>query len=197
MAPKTRKALVRETLQNLRKAKFEAFVEALLDRREEPRVKCADVEDQGFLKVTNVVVSTFTEQKAPQVVAEILREIGCGEEAEKLGKLTVSGAEEMGVRKGGVKRLGDCLEDHYLIDTCPQEEAEARNVELLDFILDYSGYRTRSNKPFKTFPKAALESESTHCSELLSVSRPAVGKQHTNHNVIFFKYIFSAFYAFM
>uniref|UniRef100_A0A3B4YD60 Pyrin domain-containing protein n=1 Tax=Seriola lalandi dorsalis TaxID=1841481 RepID=A0A3B4YD60_SERLL len=103
MAPKTRKALVRETLGNLRKSQFEAFVEALLDRREEPRVKCTDVEDQGFLKVTNVVVSTFTEQKAPQVVAEILREIGCGEEAEKLGKLTVSGAEQKRVVRTSLK----------------------------------------------------------------------------------------------
>ncbi|XP_056235616.1 uncharacterized protein LOC130171586 isoform X1 [Seriola aureovittata] len=126
MAPKTRKALVRETLQNLRKAKFEAFVEALLDRREEPRVKCTDVEDQGFLKVTNVVVSTFTEQKAPQVVAEILREIGCGEEAEKLvaetgGQSSNPGSSDAagpspGATAGNTMAEGGCTNNEHFVD---------------------------------------------------------------------------------
>lgn len=91
MAQKTIKALIKNTLASLKKDKFAAFVEELLDRREEPRVKRNAVEDQNYLTVTNVLVSTFTERKAPEVVAELLRQIDCNDEADELGKcLTVT-----------------------------------------------------------------------------------------------------------
>uniref|UniRef100_A0A3B4VIL6 Uncharacterized LOC111233688 n=1 Tax=Seriola dumerili TaxID=41447 RepID=A0A3B4VIL6_SERDU len=119
MAPKTKKALVRETLGHLKKAQFEAFVEVLLDRREEPRVKCSDVEGQGYLQVTNVLVSTFTERKAPQVVADILREIGCEEEADKLGKhlpFTVFGVKQTAGPSPGATGGNTMAEDEHFVD---------------------------------------------------------------------------------
>ncbi|XP_022617284.1 uncharacterized protein LOC111233688 [Seriola dumerili] len=124
MAPKTKKALVRETLGHLKKAQFEAFVEVLLDRREEPRVKCSDVEGQGYLQVTNVLVSTFTERKAPQVVADILREIGCEEEADKLvaetsGQSSNPGSSDTagpspGATGGNTMAEGGCTDEHFV-----------------------------------------------------------------------------------
>lgn len=84
MATKTIKALIKDTLADLKKEHFEAFVEALLDRREKPRVKRIAVDGKNYLTVTNVLVSTFTECEAPGVVAEILRQIDCNDEAEAL-----------------------------------------------------------------------------------------------------------------
>ncbi|XP_071325157.1 uncharacterized protein [Trachinotus anak] len=84
MPPKTIKASIKRTLANLSEGKFGEFVEELLDRREEPCVTRNDVEGKTRIEVANVVVSAFTEARAPQVVAEILREIGCSDAAERL-----------------------------------------------------------------------------------------------------------------
>ncbi|KAG7241979.1 hypothetical protein INR49_024651 [Caranx melampygus] len=84
MAPKTIKALIKDALANLKKEKLAEFVEELLDRKEEPRVRRNAVDGESYLVVTNVLVSTFTESKAPEVVAELLREIRCNDEADTL-----------------------------------------------------------------------------------------------------------------
>uniref|UniRef100_A0A665TT40 PYD and CARD domain containing n=1 Tax=Echeneis naucrates TaxID=173247 RepID=A0A665TT40_ECHNA len=86
MAPKTTKAAIKDSLANLSQDKFAEFVEQLLDRREPPKVRRSEVEGKSRLAVTNLLVSTFTESKAPQVVQEILRDIGCSDEADELGK---------------------------------------------------------------------------------------------------------------
>lgn len=82
----TQKCAIADTLENLSKSNYEAFVEQLLDRRESPRVRRVSVEDKPPLKVTNVLVSTFTESKVLQVVVDTLREINCNEEAERLSE---------------------------------------------------------------------------------------------------------------
>lgn len=84
---KTIKSAVSETLENLKKEKFEKFCHHLLDRREQPRVKCNSVEDKSRLQVTDVLVSTFTEEGALAVVLEILKQIDCSNEAKELGKI--------------------------------------------------------------------------------------------------------------
>ncbi|XP_029359289.1 apoptosis-associated speck-like protein containing a CARD isoform X2 [Echeneis naucrates] len=88
MAPKTTKAAIKDSLANLSQDKFAEFVEQLLDRRTPPKVRRSEVEGKSRLAVTNLLVSTFTESKAPQVVQEILRDIGCSDEADELAAET-------------------------------------------------------------------------------------------------------------
>ncbi|XP_071325391.1 uncharacterized protein [Trachinotus anak] len=88
MNPKTKKESIKDALAKLGERKLREFVEQLLDRREEPWVARCDVEGQDHLRVTNVLVSAFTEARAPQVAAEILRKIRCNDEAERLVKET-------------------------------------------------------------------------------------------------------------
>ncbi|XP_054637850.1 apoptosis-associated speck-like protein containing a CARD [Dunckerocampus dactyliophorus] len=78
------KKAVCASLENLSKSNFEKFRQALVDRRGDRRVPFSRVEDKNHLEVTNVLVSTFTEDGAPSVAAELLREIGCFDEAQNL-----------------------------------------------------------------------------------------------------------------
>ncbi|XP_061884719.1 apoptosis-associated speck-like protein containing a CARD [Entelurus aequoreus] len=78
------KKIISKTLENLSKANFEKFCEALVDRRGDRRVPVSKVEGKNFLAVTNVLVSTFTEAGAPAVTSELLRDIDCMEDAENL-----------------------------------------------------------------------------------------------------------------
>uniref|UniRef100_A0A665TT61 Pyrin domain-containing protein n=1 Tax=Echeneis naucrates TaxID=173247 RepID=A0A665TT61_ECHNA len=78
--------ILAETLADLSKDNFDHFVEQLLDRREEPRVRRNRVEGKSYLEVTTVLVSAFTESGAPQVVLELLRGIRCNSEADRLGE---------------------------------------------------------------------------------------------------------------
>lgn len=84
---KTIKSALADTLENLSKGDFERFCHELLDRREDPRVKRNRVEDKSRLQITDVLVSTFTEEGALTVVHEILERIGCNQPAKELGKI--------------------------------------------------------------------------------------------------------------
>nr|XP_049586509.1 uncharacterized protein LOC125975256 [Syngnathus scovelli] len=70
----------------LSKENFKRFVKALVNRRGNIKVSKNKVQDKNFMDVTEVLVSTFTEDKAPAVVSELLITIKCADEAEKLGK---------------------------------------------------------------------------------------------------------------
>ncbi|XP_061737905.1 apoptosis-associated speck-like protein containing a CARD isoform X2 [Nerophis ophidion] len=80
------KKIILNTLENLSKANFEKFCQALVDRRGDRRVPLSKVEGKNFLAVTNVLVSTFTEAGAPAVTSELLRDIDCLDDAENLGQ---------------------------------------------------------------------------------------------------------------
>lgn len=80
----TIKHAIGNTLEDLRKNCFLKFCHQLRDRREEPRVRCSEVEDKTVLEITDLLVSTFTEPKALQVTLDILRQINCNNEAETL-----------------------------------------------------------------------------------------------------------------
>ncbi|XP_070692112.1 apoptosis-associated speck-like protein containing a CARD [Pempheris klunzingeri] len=84
MPPKTTRKSLANTLEDLPKKDFDKFCRDLVDRKEEPRVRRNRVEEKNFLDVAEVLVSTFTERGAVRVAAEILREIGCSEEAARL-----------------------------------------------------------------------------------------------------------------
>ncbi|CAK6958904.1 apoptosis-associated speck-like protein containing a CARD isoform X2 [Scomber scombrus] len=77
-------------LSDLKKQDFEKFCHRLLDRREEPRVRRNQVEGKSLLEITDVLVSTFTEQRALDVAVEILKQIGCNQAARELGYSVLS-----------------------------------------------------------------------------------------------------------
>uniref|UniRef100_A0AAQ4NZR7 ETS1-related protein n=1 Tax=Gasterosteus aculeatus aculeatus TaxID=481459 RepID=A0AAQ4NZR7_GASAC len=88
MPPKTPKAAIKDALANLSKDDFEAFCHALIDRPGQPNVPYNKVEGKNFLRIADVLMSTFTEAKAPSVTAELLEEIGCKQQATQLLKET-------------------------------------------------------------------------------------------------------------
>uniref|UniRef100_A0A3Q3A860 Pyrin domain-containing protein n=1 Tax=Kryptolebias marmoratus TaxID=37003 RepID=A0A3Q3A860_KRYMA len=75
-----------DTLNDLSKQNFSKFCHRLLDRRDEPRVLRSRVEAKSRLEIVDVLVSTFTEDKAARVTEDILRDISCTQQAETLGQ---------------------------------------------------------------------------------------------------------------
>ncbi|XP_030014241.1 uncharacterized protein LOC115435766 isoform X1 [Sphaeramia orbicularis] len=73
-----------DCLQSLRKEDFDSFVFRLKDRREEPRIRGSKVDRKSRVVVTEVLVSTFTESRALEVTVDILRGMGCNQEADDL-----------------------------------------------------------------------------------------------------------------
>lgn len=78
---------IADILEDLSEQNFEKFRHLLLDRRTNPRIKRGRVEGKNFLGVTEVMVSTFTEDGALTVTEELLRKIGLNAEANHLGKM--------------------------------------------------------------------------------------------------------------
>lgn len=87
MPPKTIRGAIKDVLENLRRKDLDKFRSALLDRREEPRVPVSKVEDQDFLVITDVLVSTYCERGAARVTLDLLKEIKCFDDAEMLGEV--------------------------------------------------------------------------------------------------------------
>lgn len=87
MPPKTIKGAIKDSLENLGRQNLEKFRSALVDRREEPRVPVSRVEDKDFLKITDVLVTTFCEDGAARVTLELLKEIKCFDDAKTLGEV--------------------------------------------------------------------------------------------------------------
>lgn len=87
MSSKTIKGAIRDVLENLGKKDLDKFRSALLDIREEPRVPVSKVEDQGFLVITDVLVSTYCEDGAARVTLDLLKRIKCFDDAKKLGEV--------------------------------------------------------------------------------------------------------------
>lgn len=88
MPPTAVKAALWGAMEDLTKQDMEKFCHQLLDRREEPRVSRSRVEGKNVCEIVDVLVSTFTEFGALPVVVELLTQIGCNEEAQKLGEIT-------------------------------------------------------------------------------------------------------------
>ncbi|XP_037640182.1 apoptosis-associated speck-like protein containing a CARD isoform X3 [Sebastes umbrosus] len=120
MPPKTIKKVLTDMLADLSKANFDSFRHQLVDRREEPTVRRNRVEGKSYLEIADVLVTTFTEAKAPEVAAELLRQIGCSDDAEKLVKETCGQSSQPGPSDG---ELFSCLFD--LITAGPSAGAAA------------------------------------------------------------------------
>ncbi|KAM9353700.1 apoptosis-associated speck-like protein containing a CARD [Symphorus nematophorus] len=84
MPPKTARRVLADALEDLDKQDFDKFCRALLDRKEEPRVRRNKVQGKSFLDVADVLVSTFTETKAIGVAVDLLRQIDCNQDATSL-----------------------------------------------------------------------------------------------------------------
>ena len=78
--------ILKGTLCDLLDEQFREFCDALVDRRAEPCVHRHSVEGKIRLDIANVMISTFTEEGALKVAEEILRDIGCNQVANLLGR---------------------------------------------------------------------------------------------------------------
>ncbi|XP_077415793.1 apoptosis-associated speck-like protein containing a CARD [Vanacampus margaritifer] len=80
----SKKMAIMNSLENLSTANLSKFCSALVDRGGEQEVPLNKVENKDITIITNVLVSTFTEDGAPAVVIELLNDIQCRNEAKKL-----------------------------------------------------------------------------------------------------------------
>ncbi|KAM9806145.1 apoptosis-associated speck-like protein containing a CARD isoform 2-T2 [Syngnathus typhle] len=83
----TKTDIVKEVLEDLSKEDFKKFCDALVHRRGDQKVSKNKVQDKDYIDVTNVLVSIFTVDGTPAVVAELLKKIGLNNEANDLGEL--------------------------------------------------------------------------------------------------------------
>uniref|UniRef100_A0AAQ4Q6N6 ETS1-related protein n=1 Tax=Gasterosteus aculeatus aculeatus TaxID=481459 RepID=A0AAQ4Q6N6_GASAC len=114
MPPKTPKAAIKDALANLSKDDFEAFCHALIDRPGQPNVPYNKVEGKNFLRIADVLMSTFTEAKAPSVTAELLEEIGCKQQATQLLKETSGQSSNSGAAGVNTTARHGRAEKHFV-----------------------------------------------------------------------------------
>lgn len=88
MTARSVRVTLADMLDDLPGKNFDDFVDQLLDCGEEPRVRRNRVEGKSRLEVVDVLVSTFTETGAVRVSVEVLKQINCHEQANKLGELS-------------------------------------------------------------------------------------------------------------
>ncbi|KAG7242374.1 hypothetical protein INR49_023503 [Caranx melampygus] len=91
MSAKTVTRAIKDVLQDLSVRKFEEFCDAILDRRDEPKVRIADLEGKSRVEVANTLVSIYTEAVARDVVLQALGEIRCNAQRESFAKDTGEG----------------------------------------------------------------------------------------------------------
>ncbi|XP_037310135.2 apoptosis-associated speck-like protein containing a CARD [Pungitius pungitius] len=118
MPPKTVKRAIKDALADLSNEQFKEFCDELRDRPGEPKVLQNKVEGKTRLEIADVLVTTFTEAGAPSVTAELLREIGCNEHADKLMQETGgqpsnnSGAASVNTTARGGSAESDFVDNH-------------------------------------------------------------------------------------
>uniref|UniRef100_A0A8D2ZT12 PYD and CARD domain containing n=2 Tax=Scophthalmus maximus TaxID=52904 RepID=A0A8D2ZT12_SCOMX len=116
MAAKTMKKSIADALEDLSEQDFKKFCSALRDRREEPRIRRNRLEGKGFLEVTDVLVTTFTEPEALRVALELLREIDCNDVAKRLDEETAVSAAARPSSGATGAEAGGCADKHF-VDT--------------------------------------------------------------------------------
>ncbi|XP_076593591.1 apoptosis-associated speck-like protein containing a CARD isoform X2 [Chaetodon auriga] len=121
MPPKTIKKALADALEDLRQQDFDKFCHQLLDRREEPRVRRNRVEGRTRYEVVDVLVSTFTESGCLAVVVELLKEIDCNEDADRLVKETSglsskSGSSDTAGPSAGAPGANTMADDEHFVD---------------------------------------------------------------------------------
>lgn len=86
MPPKSVKRAIAEALDDLSEEQVKRFCSAVRDRKEEPRIRLADLEGKSRPEIARVLVQFHTEVKAKEVALETLGEIGCNQQKKNLGE---------------------------------------------------------------------------------------------------------------
>ncbi|XP_037532470.1 apoptosis-associated speck-like protein containing a CARD [Nematolebias whitei] len=87
MAPQTPKRLLSNVLEDLTKSDMEKFRHELQDRRSGTRrVRRNQLEGKSILEVSDVMIQVFTEKEALKMAVDILRDIGCCQDADVLAE---------------------------------------------------------------------------------------------------------------
>ncbi|XP_049899621.1 lysozyme g-like [Epinephelus moara] len=126
MPPKSVKRAITEALDDLSEEQVERFCSAIRDRKEEPRVRKADLDGKRNPAIADVLVQFYTEVKAKEVALEALGEIGCNQQKKSL-------AEEFGEASvAPVSRYGNIM----LVETTGASQQTAQQDKL-----KYSGVK--------------------------------------------------------
>lgn len=114
MAPQTPKKLLSNALENLSQSNLEKFHHELLDQRSGTRrVRRNQLEGKSILEVSDVMIQVFTEKEALKMAVDILRNIGCCQDADDLGKHATSGSGTSGPGFScGLSSLSSCLQNN-------------------------------------------------------------------------------------
>ncbi|XP_028327039.1 apoptosis-associated speck-like protein containing a CARD [Gouania willdenowi] len=75
---------IANALEDICQEDFQKFCSRLLDHKEEPQIRRRQLEGKTFLEVTDLLVVTYTESKALTTTVQILKEIGCNQQANTL-----------------------------------------------------------------------------------------------------------------
>ncbi|XP_061676727.1 apoptosis-associated speck-like protein containing a CARD isoform X2 [Syngnathoides biaculeatus] len=159
----TKKMAIADSLENLSKDNFKKFCMALVDRRGERRVAFSKVEDKTYLEVTNVLVSTFTEDGAPALTSELLKLIGCSEEAKQLeaaahqtggAHATPSSTEEHFVDKHRLELIQRVVNINPILDVLLREQVV--QDEVYDEISETPGNQSKMRKLYKLALKSGV-----------------------------------------
>ncbi|XP_044064230.1 apoptosis-associated speck-like protein containing a CARD isoform X1 [Siniperca chuatsi] len=121
MPPQTIRKALADMLEDLSQLDFEKFCRQLLDRREEQRVRRSRVESKSFLDIADVLVSTFGEPNALQVAVEVLRQIDCNLDADRLVEetsalLSKSGSSDTARPSAGATGVNIMADDIHFVD---------------------------------------------------------------------------------
>ncbi|XP_045903012.1 lysozyme g-like [Micropterus dolomieu] len=126
MPPKTVKRALTDMLEDLSDIQLMQFCSAILDRRDEPRVRRRALEGQNYLEIVDVLVTTFTESGANEVALETLKEIGCNAQRESFAK---------DISEGSLTSVS-CYGDIMIVETTGASMGTAQQDKL-----KYSGMR--------------------------------------------------------
>ncbi|XP_032399652.1 lysozyme g isoform X1 [Etheostoma spectabile] len=88
MPPKTVTRALLNMLEDLNDTQLNYFISAILDRREEPRVRRAFLVGKTCQEIADVLVSTYTESGAKDVALETLGVINCNAQRQSFAKDT-------------------------------------------------------------------------------------------------------------
>uniref|UniRef100_A0A674MUW4 CARD domain-containing protein n=2 Tax=Takifugu rubripes TaxID=31033 RepID=A0A674MUW4_TAKRU len=167
MAQKTIKMAIKDSLENLGKQNLNKFRSALLDRREGPRVPVSRVEDEDFLGITDVLVSTFGEFSAAEVTLDLLKQIKCNGEAEALeSDLNASGLlkpKSTGRPSASVK-----VDDEHFVDKyrCALINRVSNIAPILDELLNKKVIDQETYERIRGLPTCQEKIRELYCSGL-------------------------------
>ncbi|XP_008322261.1 apoptosis-associated speck-like protein containing a CARD [Cynoglossus semilaevis] len=142
---------IADILEDLSEQNFEKFRHLLLDRRTNPRIKRGRVEGKNFLGVTEVMVSTFTEDGALTVTEELLRKIGLNAEANHL----VEDTKNLSVGKvfSDDRTVFSDDSQHFLDKHRIQLTQRVTNIDpILDELLDQNVIQQESYEKIRSMP---------------------------------------------